>query len=130
MLLVFPEALSGWASQARCCEQLYYEQPYCICRVAPTVRPNPAALHPCNLTHSSKRNHLFSKFIFRKSLMTLLSELIIILFLVATYCHPTLAWLRDKVRGRHHRAYSLAWPRNKVRGGHHRAFYIIAPGNS
>jgi len=30
---------------------------------------------------------------------------------MANYCHSTLAWLRDRVRGRHHRAYSLAWLR-------------------
>jgi len=34
------------------------------------------------------------------------------IWLVATYRHTTLAWLRDKVRGRHHRAYSLAWLRS------------------
>jgi len=24
---------------------------------------------------------------------------------MANYCHSTLAWLRDRVRGRHHRAF-------------------------
>ena len=45
MLLVFPEALSGWTSQAKCCKQMYYEQPYCVCRVAPICAP-----FSCNLT--------------------------------------------------------------------------------
>jgi len=35
------------------------------------------SLHPCILTHSSKKKH-FSRFVLRKSLMTLLSEFIMI----------------------------------------------------
>jgi len=29
LLLVFPQALSGRTTQPTCCEQLYYDQPYC-----------------------------------------------------------------------------------------------------
>jgi len=128
MLLVFPEALSGWASQARCCEQLYYEQPYCFCRVAPTCAP-----YSCSLTSLQPYSQQQEEPLFQIYFPQTTHDFIVWAYnsyvvLMANYCHSTLAWLRDKVRGRHHRAYSLAWPRNKVRGGHHRALYVTAPG--
>jgi len=106
------------------------------------VRLIPATLHPCSLNHSSKKKHFFPNLFAVKPLMALLPELSSV-WLIANYRHSTLAWLRDKVRGRHHRAYSLAWLRAAgssictkanfgsplTRGRHHRAYYITAPGH-
>jgi len=101
------------------------------------VRPILKSYIPTTLLIAAKRN-TYSELVLSVTHSWLYCLSIwLFLWLMANYCHSTLAWLRDRVRGRHHRAYSLAWLRaagssicNKAnfgspltRGRHHRAFY-------
>jgi len=81
MLLVFPEALSGWTSQAKCCEQLYYEQPYCICGVAPSRAPYPCSLTPLQPYSQQQKETLFPKSFDRNRPWLLLPEHVIMNFI-------------------------------------------------